>query len=216
MKTQLQRKEARTCPCELSEFCGKRTDEEIIEFAKVNKECYALLVERYEAKLARYIKRISNPPKESVEDILQSVFLKVYENLNAFDSSNKFSSWIYRIAHNETVNFWRKDKKRSETVSLDANEFLRNTIVDRQNIGEEVAQKLDGQIISDMFGRLNRKQKQALDLRFVNELSYGEIATKLGKPVGTVGTLINRGKKMLRLELEKVGFSSRVSFNNSQ
>lgn len=214
MKKEAIKNETQICPCELAEFCQKRTDEEIIEFVKKNKECYALLVERYEAKLTRYIARITGAPKESIEDILQIVFLKVYENLNAFDDKNKFSPWIYRIAHNEAVNFWRKNKKRNSTISLDANEFLKNSIVDRQDIAYEVAQKIDGRIVSEMFEKINQEQRQALDMRFRGELSYGEIAAKLKKPIGTVGTLINRGKKMLRQELESIGFSSETLYNN--
>ena len=196
-----------TCPCELSEFCGKRTDEEIIEFVKANKECYAILVQRYEAKLERYVRRISGATKESIEDILQSVFLKAYMNLNSFDEKNRFSPWIYRIAHNETVNFWRKNVKRSAEISLDDNEFLKNTLADAQSADTQTIQNMNKEKIGIALEKLTPKHKDILFLRFMDELSYQEIARKIGKPIGTVGTLINRRKKVLREELQRIGFS---------
>lgn len=210
MKTK-QNIEPRICPCDLSEFCGKRSDEEILEFVKVDKECYAILIERYEAKLTRYIKRISGMTKESIEDILQSVFLKTYVNINSFDGANKFSTWIYRIAHNETVNYWRKSAKSNAMISLDENEFLKNTVADTRNIEEETVRKLDGLRVSAALEKLQEKQRRAIDLRYNRQLSYQEIAERLKKPIGTIGTLINRGKKVLREELQKTGFSHGLS-----
>jgi RNA polymerase sigma-70 factor, ECF subfamily len=211
MKTQIQENVARVCPCDLAEFCGKQTDEEIIEFVKENKECYAVLVERYEEKLTRYVKRISNMTKESIEDILQSVFLKTYVNLNSFDNRNKFSTWIYRIAHNETVNYWRKNSKGNHFVSLDENDFWKNIIPDNGDMGYEVAQRIDGNKVRLALENLIGNQKEALSLRFIDQLNYQEIADKLEKPIGTVGTLINRGKKVLQEELVKMGFSGGYS-----
>src|SRR3989339_364726 len=207
MKTKMTNKEDRICPCDLAEFCEKRTDEEIIEYAKENKDCYASLVKRYEEKLARYVKRISGLTKESVEDILQSVFLKTYVNINSFDDRNKFSTWIYRITHNETVNYWRKNIKSGVPVSLDENEFLKNTIADSKNVEWEVSKKLDGLKVAEALGRLQKNQREAIDLRYNGQFSYQEIALRLAKPIGNVGTLINRGKKILREELQKINLS---------
>jgi RNA polymerase sigma-70 factor (ECF subfamily) len=202
--------ETRTCPCDLSQFCQERSDEEIIEFIKTNKECYSLLVNRYEKKLFRYIKRISGVINESAEDILQTVFLKVYVNLNTFNEKNKFSSWIYQIVHNETVNCWRKNVKKGYVVSLEENDFLKKNIASDENTEKKVIQKIDSGKISKALRSLDGKHREALSLRYMGELSYQEIAKKIGRPVGTVGTLINRGKKILREELMKSGFSSEM------
>ena len=85
------------------------TDEEIVRITREeDKEVYTHLVRRYEDKLLRYIKRyIKN--EDTSEDVLQTTFIKAYENLNGFDIKKKFSSWIYRIAHNEALNKLKKE-----------------------------------------------------------------------------------------------------------
>jgi RNA polymerase sigma-70 factor, ECF subfamily len=211
MKTKLQENVARVCPCDLAEFCGKQNDEEIIEYVKANKECYALLVGRYEEKLTRYVKRISNVTKESIEDILQSVFLKTYVNLNSFDDRNKFSTWIYRITHNETVNYWRKNARGKISVSFDENEFLKNTIADTRDMEKEISKKLDGIRVMEVVGKLQEPQREAIEMRYRGQLSYQEIAKKMGRPIGTIGTLINRGKKILQEELQKIDLSPGIT-----
>lgn len=211
MKTKSQNKEVGNCPCDLAGYCSERTDTEIIEFVKKNKECYALLVERYEDKLTRYVRRISGATVESVEDILQNVFLKVYVNLNAFDPEMEFSSWIYRITHNETINYWRKHKKKNElVVSLDANEHLKNVLGDKCDTEKQVIGKINAEQMFAALAKMDRKYKDVLTLNYVNGRSYREIAREIDSPIGTVGTLINRGKRILREELEKIGLNSKA------
>lgn len=196
------------CPCDLSEFCGLQTDQEIVAYVKENKECYRLLIERYEDKLRRYVRRISGVSSESVEDIVQELFMKVYINLNSYDPNKSFSSWIYRIAHNETINYWRKNKRKSEmVVSLESDSALGN-ISDGRDTGEEVYGKINGGVVLSALEDLDEKYRNAVMMKYAEEASYREISEKLDIPIGTVGTLISRGKKMLREHLESGGFSS--------
>jgi RNA polymerase sigma-70 factor (ECF subfamily) len=213
MKTKSSQQVGSVCPCELSEFCGRQTDQEVVEYVKVNKECYRLLIDRYEDKLRRYVRRISGVSSESVEDILQAVFMKVYINLNSYDPEKSFSSWIYRIAHNETINLWRKNKRKSEMViSLESESALGN-ISDSRNMGEEVYGKINGGVALSALEGLDEKYKNAVTMKYAEEASYREISEKLDIPIGTVGTLISRGKKMLREHLEKSGFSPEALAN---
>ncbi len=196
------------CPCDLSEFCGLQTDQEIVAYVKENKECYRILIERYEDKLRRYVRRISGVSSESVEDIVQELFMKVYINLNSYDPDKSFSSWIYRIAHNETINYWRKNKRKSEmVVSLESDSALGN-ISDGRDVREEVYGKINGGVVLSALEDLDEKYRNAVTMKYAEEASYREISEKLDIPIGTVGTLISRGKKMLREHLENSGFSS--------
>lgn len=83
------------------------SDNELVGLSLREPRYFAVLVDRFEAPLARYIGRLGRFSTEDVEDILQNIFLKLYENLNGFDTDLKFSSWAYRIAHNEAISYYR-------------------------------------------------------------------------------------------------------------
>ncbi len=97
------------------------TDEQLVEESLKDKNNFALLVERYERRLLRYIKRLTGYYNHHAEDIVQEVFIKIYKNLNNIDTSLSFSSWAYRIAHNESINHLRS-KKRKQTTALETND----------------------------------------------------------------------------------------------
>jgi len=169
-----------------------------------DRERYAEIVERYQTKLFVYIYRLVGN-KEEAEDLLQDVFVKAYKNLNSYDTDRKFSSWIYRIAHNESVNYIkRKSLKRFisfETITTTKDKLDSSSIeegADKAWLRKEISQE-----VSDAINKLPFKYKQVLTLRYYSDQSYEEIGEILGRPVNTVGTLINRAKKKLAEELEK-------------
>lgn len=201
--------------CPFKDGCEQKTDEELVGFSKKNKDCYVCLMERYEDKMMRYVKRISGVNLETAEDIVQEVFLKVYINLNSFNQDLKFSSWLYRIAHNETINFWRRNKKRSgNDVSWDENEALKNIISDDKDIEQEVYQRLTNEQLQQALKSIDEKYRTVLILNYLEGKTYQEIADILNKPIGTVGTLLNRAKKILRKELEKIGVETKIATRN--
>jgi len=103
-------------------------DEKLIEKIRQNPDAFGEIVDRYQKKLERYIFYLIGD-KEEIFDLVQEVFIKVYINLNGFDTNKKFSSWIFRIAHNVAVNYL---KKRKKVVNL--TEEIK--IVDEKNIEE--------------------------------------------------------------------------------
>src|SRR4030042_5690017 len=117
--------------------CLQKTDEEIAAMALQNPDCFGCLAQRYEAKLMRYIRRISGVTQEDAEDILQEIFIKVYRNLRSFDQGLKFSSWIYRIAPNQVITNWRKTKSRPQVLKFEADEdFLKFIAADGDGAGD--------------------------------------------------------------------------------
>lgn len=201
--------------CPQRDKCHSKTDEELVNFVKNNKDCYVCLMERYEDKMMRYVRRISGVNIETAQDIVQEVFLKVYINLNGFDPELKFSSWLYRIAHNETINNWRRNKKRSSTdISWDDNEALKSVIKDDRDIEQEVYQKITNEQLIEVIEKIDEKYRTVLVLNYLEGKSYQEIADILKKPMGTVGTLLNRAKKILKKELIKEGMSSSIATRN--
>lgn len=94
-------------------------DEEMIQMALRDKAFFGHIVMRYEQRLSRYIMRLGVRTKEDREDVLQDIFIKIYKNLNGFDTSLSFSSWVYRIAHNEAISAYRKKNVRPEGHLID-------------------------------------------------------------------------------------------------
>lgn len=182
----------------ISDNLEHKKDEEIVPLILQNQDLFLYIVRRYEDKLARYITRISGLGKEDVEDLLQEVFIKVYQNLNDFDTSLKFSSWIYRIAHNETISNYRKIKSRPVGVSYDDDPALANQLASKADFVKEIEKEYDAKVIRSVLAKMDKKYKEVLVLRFLEEKDYNEISDILQKPIGTVGAMINRGKQQFR------------------
>jgi RNA polymerase sigma-70 factor (ECF subfamily) len=142
-------------------------------------------VEKYEEKLLKYIMRITNIDLEEAENLLQEVFIKVYKNINEFNEGLTFSSWIYRIAHNITIDYYRKNKDKKE-VSLQTDdedyvnliELLESDI----NIEEEYKKKELLIKIMNTINQLDTKYKEILILKFLEEKNYSEISDILKIP----------------------------------
>jgi len=174
-----------------------KTDEEIIELIIHNQSYFYVIIERYEKKLLNYIFRISDMTQEEAEDILQEVFIKVYLYINDFDKNLKFSSWIYRITHNLVIDKVRKEKFIIKINSEDKNKIIEK-IKDDFNIEKEIDNTLLKQNIDKIFSEMDKKYKDILELKYLEDKDYNEISDILSKPIGTVGTLINRAKKQFR------------------
>lgn len=115
-----------------------KSDEELAKEASENEDFFYELMNRYETKLIRYILRLAKINQETAEDILQETYIKAYKYINNFDSSLKFSSWIYRIAHNETISYWRKNQKNYSFISIDKEtNGLANTLTDMNKTDSE-------------------------------------------------------------------------------
>src|SRR5680860_1667500 len=100
----------------------KMSDNDLIAAALTNRHDFVFLVERYQKRLLRYILRLTNVSNEEAEDILQNIFIKTYLNMNDFDDSQKFSSWLYRISHNEVIDNYRRFKSRPQVLNVDIND----------------------------------------------------------------------------------------------
>ena len=179
-----------------------KSDLELVQLSLENKENFYYLMKRYEGKISQYIRRLTNVSREESEDILQDIFIKVYRNLNGFNQNFKFSSWIYRIAHNEIINHYHKNKSRLKMVSLnlDKNDVhnLDKFIRDTDEVYTHLAAHENADIIRKVLAKLPNKYREVLILRYLEEKKYDEISDILCKPPGTVATLINRAKSKFK------------------
>ncbi|MBI2448463.1 RNA polymerase sigma factor [Candidatus Microgenomates bacterium] len=172
-----------------------KSDQELVELVLKDQENLAYIIERYEKQLTRYIGRISSAGKEDTEDLLQEIFIKVYQNINSFDPDLKFSSWLYRIAHNQTIDYFRKNKNKSALISLDDDNGLAEVLQSEFDLEKDLAKKDLKKEIIKTLEKMEAKYREILILKFLEEKSYREISDILQKPEGTVATLINRAKK---------------------
>jgi RNA polymerase sigma-70 factor (ECF subfamily) len=159
-----------------------------------NREVFGCLIERYEAKIRRYVKRIMPGLGEDVDDVLQNIFLNVYVNARGFDTTLSFSSWLYRIAHNEAVTWLRKKRTRPHTVDLGDDDL--HTF--RESIEEsamEQSQVITTDEVSRVLALMPEKYRSVLVLRYLEGKSYQDISDILTVPDGTVATLIHRAKQ---------------------
>jgi RNA polymerase sigma-70 factor (ECF subfamily) len=180
------------------------TDEEIVRRTLTDKDAFALLVSRYEAKLKRYLERLGVHSPEDREDILQNAFIKSYQNLNGFDPTLSFSSWMYRITHNEAMSFFRRKSARPQVILNEESEILLTELRDEQADTAELAElRLSREELAKAFETLSPPYRDALALRFFEDRSYTEMSDILEVPVGTVSTLLYRAKRALRESLPK-------------
>jgi RNA polymerase sigma-70 factor, ECF subfamily len=171
------------------------SDEALIELIiKDDQELFGEIVKRYQDKLERYIVRLGSSREQS-QDIVQDTFIKSFKNLRSFNTKLKFSSWIYRIAHNEAVNLFKKESKYQKFSFSD---WLSEVLPSKENIEEEVAAKIDLEQLKKQLDKLDLKYKEVLILYYLEEKKYVEISKILKIPTSTVGIRLKRAKKQFK------------------
>ena len=160
-------------------------------------DSFRILMERYEPKMTRYAKRFFFDGDEG-KDLVQEVFIKAYVNIKSFDTTRRFSPWIYRIAHNEFVNNIKKRQKERENVSIFDFDLLFPHLVAKETADDgfnkaEVKAMLEGSL-----NKLGPKYKEPLVLYYFEDMDYREIADILHIPISTVGVRLQRGRAMLK------------------
>lgn len=155
----------------------------------------ASLMERFIPRLTRYGTRYL-ARGEDIEDVIQDVFLKAYENIQSYDSHYRFSPWIYRIAHNAFVNVLRKQSKRSFEF------FDFDTLISPLRHPEEDTEVLHmSESLEKSLSTLSPRYREVIILHYYEHFSYEEIADVLHVPIGTVGIRLRRAKEVLRKSL---------------
>lgn len=171
------------------------TDEEIAKRVQEgDREIFGVLVDRYEQKLLRYGKKFLSRP-EDVQDIVQDVFIRAYENIQSFDTTQRFNSWIYRIAHNAYVNVLRRNVYAPTLLDFDT--VLVHFKYDDPSESER-DQKYMRELIDQGMSTLSPKYREVLILHYFEDMAYKDIADVLRIPTGTVSIRLKRAKEALK------------------
>ncbi|PIP69170.1 hypothetical protein CO033_03245 [Candidatus Nomurabacteria bacterium CG_4_9_14_0_2_um_filter_32_10] len=172
------------------------SDEEIVEKVRTsNQELYVIIVDRYQKKLIRYVNNLIKDENKAI-DVVQESFIKAFINLNNFNIEKKFSSWIYRIVHNQAINLAKKYQK--ETPLLENWDFKSD-----DNIEEDFEEKEIKEKVEECLKNVPLIYGEPLSLYYIDEKSYEEISDILRIPMGTVATRINRAKKLMKKICQK-------------
>lgn len=170
------------------------TDEQlVVAVREKDKELYSEIIKRYSGKIGHYLCNFIKDTDDR-QDVMQLVFIKAYRNLYDFDASRRFSPWLYRIAHNEALNYLKKYKK--ESLSLDEEEW--EIVDEKMNLVEKTDSKILKSKIEKGLLKLKDRYREALILYFFEQKTYEEISDILQVPRSTVGVFILRGKKELK------------------
>jgi RNA polymerase sigma-70 factor (ECF subfamily) len=182
------------------------SDHDLVVLAqKGSEKAYRELLGRYQRPVFSLIYRMVRD-REQAEDLAQETFVRVFNNIDRYDPAYKFSSWIFKIATNLTIDWIRR--KEVPTVSIDGSRYATSsddieasTITvesDDENPEELLESRELGSQIEAAIGKLRPEYRQAIVLRHIDDLPYEDIAQIMALPLGTVKTYIHRGRKELQ------------------
>jgi RNA polymerase sigma-70 factor (ECF subfamily) len=179
----------------------------IKQIKKGDQDAFGEIVEIFKDKIFQLVYRMTGNAHEA-EDVAQEAFIRAYININSYDINRKFSTWLYRIATNLTIDRIRKKKPDyyldAEVAGTDGLTMYSQVAADIALPEEEVeSMELQGEIQKQIL-KLPDKYRSVIVLKYIDELSLNEISEILEIPVGTVKTRIHRGREALRQQLRHV------------
>jgi RNA polymerase sigma-70 factor (ECF subfamily) len=185
------------------------TDKQLVGLSRRGDERAAReLVERFQRPVFSIIYRMVRD-REKAEDLTQETFVRTFNNLDRYDHSYKFSSWLFKIAYNLTVDHLRRKELKTisihgapDAVTADQQEATSVTLESEGEAPDERIESLElaGQL-EEAIGRLRDEYRTAILLRHVEGRAYEEIAEIMDIPLGTVKTYIFRARRQLREDL---------------
>jgi RNA polymerase sigma-70 factor (ECF subfamily) len=167
------------------------------------------LVRRYQRPIVSYVYRMTGN-YDAALDLTQDVFIKVYGSLARYRPEYKFSTWIYRIAHNTAIDHLRRQSTREQELngtSADGGIYERPVASDAptpEQLSERAERRAE---IEDVIQGLPPSYRELIVLRHAHDLSYDEIAEVTGLPLGTVKNRIFRAREAMRAPLRERGIN---------
>jgi RNA polymerase sigma-70 factor (ECF subfamily) len=196
---------------ELTPKISKNTqeDRDLVAAAKRGEsQAFKTLMKKYRKSVYyMLLKMVKNP--DDAEDLTQEAFAKAFNSVDKFDSTFAFSTWLFRIATNNCIDFIRK--KRVQTISIDTplegddGSSMRFDVKDDNfDPNEEMLRQQRKHYLEMAIERLPEKYRTLVELRYFQELSYEEVADELDIPLGTVKAQLFRARELLNEELKNI------------
>jgi RNA polymerase sigma-70 factor (ECF subfamily) len=135
--------------------------------------------------------------RQDADDAMQLAFMQIFRKLDRFSGGSSLETWIYRVATNEALQFLRRRRRDNvDTLSLEP----------ESKVSQSGLRLEDAEMLEAGLAKLDPELRAVLTLKEVQELSYAEIAEAMDIPEGTVGSRLNRARRELRDELERLGW----------
>lgn len=167
------------------------------------------LVRRYQRPIAAYVYRMVGD-YDAALDLTQEVFIKVYGSLSRYRPEYKFSTWIYKIAHNAAVDHLRRYSTREQSLTTEAEgASYELPIESTKPTPEQESERRERRAeIESVVDQLSPAYRELVVLRHSHDLSYDEIAEVTGLPLGTVKNRLFRAREVMRQQFLQRGITS--------
>ncbi len=178
-----------------------KTDQQLVtEHLDGDEKAFHGILKRYLKPIYAFIYRLTDNQDMS-EDIAQDTFIKVWKNLDKYDTKYSFKTWLYTIAHNTTLD-WLKKKKAIVFSSFEDSEgenYFTTSLADNTLLPDELfLQEENKKLLTESLDKLPLLYKEILTLHYQQELSFIEIAHIVNKPLETIRSQHRRGLILLR------------------
>ena len=189
-------------------------DGELVRTAVSGREAaFEELVRRYQRPIASYVYRMVGD-YDAALDLTQEVFIKVYNSLSRYRSEFKFSTWIYKIAHNTAIDHLRRHTVRDQIITANGDGPRSESAIESRRLTPEQESEREERRseIESVVQSLPAAYRELIVLRHSHDLSYDEIAEVTGLPLGTVKNRLFRAREAMRDLLVPRGITSAQEF----
>jgi len=200
---------ASSVPRAFSRDLTAASDRDLVATAVIGVEgSFEELVRRYQRPISAYVYRMVGN-YESALDLTQEIFIKVYSSLRRYRSEFKFSTWIYKIAHNAAIDHLRRTATREQSLVMGPENDQFDLPIESKRLSpeQESERKERRGEIESVVRALPANYRELIILRHSQDLSYEEIVEVTGLPLGTVKNRLFRAREMMRQQFVEKGIT---------
>lgn len=179
-------------------------DHWVVLAVKGDEKAYSELTQKYQKPLYFHVRKMIRKP-DFTEDLVQDIFLKAFKSLKSYKNDYAFSTWLYRIATNHTIDYLRKKKLETLSIHADDSDDTHATIqlVDVDSFTDEpMIRRERKNKVHEAIDQLSEKYREVILKRHIEEKSYQEIAEEMEIPLGTVKAHIFRARELLYMYMK--------------
>ncbi|MFA5975335.1 MAG: sigma-70 family RNA polymerase sigma factor [Elusimicrobiota bacterium] len=177
---------------------GATAEYQLIQAASSgNRAAFDILIQQYKPRLIESMRQTSRDETEA-EDVVSYAFIKAFERLHTFRGEASFYTWLYRIALNEAMARGKKETLSIEELTRGDETFLPAALTERDSVHQELADQDSVAHVHEALSRVPEPYRRMLELFFLNNLSYDQIAQRLRVPEGTVMSRLYKARRLLK------------------